>query len=184
MILNSRDFLFVARSAIACLSIVAVAHATNFDDTANWDGASEIGNLSAGPESSIQTVGETFIAPVGTTVLNSFTFYAGDSDSDLQDYLGNLIPDESHDSYTLQAQVFNWTGPLDAGTPGGAALFTSGPFLFDPDLGYSPVTVDLGSGLNLVAGGDYVMDLSYVSGPSFAGPGYDEDALASGIKTL
>jgi hypothetical protein len=196
---NPRKILAVA-GAFACLfSTEARLAGQNFDTTPAWDGVSNIGffgSASAQPAANTPTFGETFVAPSGSTVLNSFTFYVGSTDGatitdPTNPEFGSFLPDGVGDQYTVQGEVFNWTGSLLTGNPDqgttGPALFTSPTLTITSDGAFDAVTVNIAGGLALTAGDDYVIDLTDLTQPNNADwgifgtlPSFAHDAPADG----
>jgi hypothetical protein len=120
--------------------------ATTYDNTPYYQVAVLNG---FGPESTV-TNGETFVAPADP-VLQDFTFFLGITPGHL----------------SIQADVFNWSGPLLFGTGGqaiGNPLFQSPSMIFDSTNQLQPFTVHTG-GTILTPGNPYVMLLT-VSNPS------------------
>lgn len=166
---NSRSLLIAAAGALACLLSPTSARAgQTFDTTPSWDGQTDIAGF--GPYSAFDTptYGQTFIAPVGNTYLNDFTFYVASTDFALGNF--GYLPDAVGDVFKVQGQVFNWSGSLIGGSPTqgtvGAALYTSPTFTITSDGSFEAVTVSIPGGLGLIAGNSYVIDLTDITGPS------------------
>jgi hypothetical protein len=117
-----------------------------------WDGTDSVDGW--GP-STAPTFGETFIAPVGATLLNDYTFYVANLPA--QDEVGPF-------SFTAQGEVFNWTGNLIGGNAPqgttGAALYSSAGFTVTGAYTFQAVTVTIPGGVAVTAGDAYVIDLT------------------------
>jgi uncharacterized protein (TIGR03382 family) len=167
---NSRNFLIMSAGALACLFSIPAARAQlSYNTILTWDHISNSGYFGQATDDNAPTFGETFVAPALDTVLNDFTFYVGSTDgaTDQTDNR-NFLPDATTDSYTVQGEVFAWTGDLIAGDPTqgttGAALFTSPTFTITPNGAFEEVTVSIPlGGLTLTAGDDYVIDLTDIT---------------------
>jgi hypothetical protein len=154
---------------VCVLSAQTTLRGSSYNTFPAWDGVTNLGyfgSLSATPANT-PTFGETFVAPVGTTVLNNFTFEFGSTSGLQTDDAGNYLPDAVGDQYTVQGEVYNWTGSLygNNGPQGttGAALYTSQSFTITTNGSFQAVTVSIAGGLNLQAGNDYVVDLNDLS---------------------
>jgi hypothetical protein len=126
-------------------SAVSQACAATLDTTPYYNNA-VLNGLGTGTS----TVGETFVAPTDH-VLQDFTFYLGIT-------TGHL---------SIQADVFQWSGPLPNGAAGhavGTPLYQSASVPFTGTSHLQPFTVTTG-GTPLAAGVDYVMLLT-ISNPS------------------
>jgi hypothetical protein len=115
-------------------------------------------SLSFGPDEG-QTVGQTFVAPLGSSVtLNNLSFYA-------QSY----YPPFGVATLTLRPFVYGWSGNLDGhgGGTSGQALYLGPSFQIQPpprqvigagqEGGWIPLSVSFGDGIQLAAGQQYVM---------------------------
>lgn len=140
-------------------TLAARADAT-YDTAASWDGTSAIGGWGTLGGMATPTYGQTFVAPTADTVLHGFTFY-----------LAGAAPGAS---LTFQADLYAWSGSLQAGhAPQGATgapLFTSGPLTITDSGGFQAVTIDTG-GVALTAGGAYVALLTTSDPASLAADG-------------
>ena len=117
------------------------------------------GSLSFGPDEG-QTVGQTFLAPHGSSVtLNNFSFYAR-----------SYYPPFGVATLTVRPFVYGWSGNLDGqgGGTSGQALYLGPSFQIQPpprqvigapgqEGGWVPLSVDFGDGIQLAAGQQYVM---------------------------
>lgn len=141
-----------ARAAIIAmlLPLSAIATSVQFNTEPYWGTYQGIlGGLGPGQSS---TIGETFVAPTGgSVILQDFSFVA-------QSY----YPSGSSANLELQAFIYSWSGGLrgQGGGAVGGALYLGPTFEYSPPpraQGWAPLTANLGSGVPLTPGGHYVI---------------------------
>ena len=127
---------------------------TSVGNLLQWWGAGEWDNWQWDAGGQTYTVGETFTAPAGASALSSFTFF-------LEANYGSQV--------SLQAEVFNWSGPVvpnsgwaPQGTTGGALY--SAPLDYTASGGLQPITVTIPGGVPLIPGQTYVVDFTIPPG--------------------
>ena len=139
--------------AAAALWQAAPAHAiTIYDTTPSWDESSYISPFGK-PDTA--TYGQTFLAPLVDTRLDSFTFYVNPG---------------TEASLSVRAYVFAWSGSLLGAGGGGAtgsALFGSSSFNIFSTGDFNPVSVSTG-GVLLTPGAQYVAFLTISNGSDYA----------------
>lgn len=137
--------------AVALLLEAAPAQAiTIYNTTPSWNGLSSISPFGK-PDTA--TYGQTFLAPLVDTSLDSFTFY---------------VSPRTETSLSVKAYVYAWSGSMFGAGGGGAtgsALFGSSSFLLTAS-GFTPVTVNTG-GVGLIGGAQYVAFLTISNGSDY-----------------